>query len=65
LAKAGHDTGAIEDCRSRSIQHTAVRCTELVPTQTRITDEHLKVVYLRIARRWSGLARSYEFADPA
>jgi len=32
---------------------------------TRITDEHLKAVYLRIARQWSGLARSYEFADSA
>jgi hypothetical protein len=32
---------------------------------TRITDEHLKAVYLRIARQWSGLSRSYEFADSA
>jgi hypothetical protein len=30
-----------------------------------ITDQHLKAVYLRIARQWSDLARSYEFADSA
>jgi hypothetical protein len=30
-----------------------------------ITDQHLKAVYLRIARQWSALARSYEFADSA
>src|SRR6516165_12228005 len=31
----------------------------------RITDQHLKAVYLRIAHQWSALARSYEFADCA
>src|SRR5215469_16664388 len=31
----------------------------------RITDPHLKAVYLRIADQWSALARSYEFADSA
>ena len=31
----------------------------------RITDPHLKAVYLRIAHQWSALARSYEFADSA
>ena len=30
-----------------------------------ITDRHLKAVYLRIAKQWSALARSYEFADSA
>ena len=30
-----------------------------------ITDQHLKAVYLRIARQWSALGRSYEFADSA
>jgi hypothetical protein len=30
-----------------------------------ITDLHLKAVYLRIARQWSALARSHEFADSA
>ena len=31
----------------------------------RITDQHLKAVYLRIAHHWADLARSYEFADSA
>jgi hypothetical protein len=30
-----------------------------------ITDQHLKAVHLRIAKQWSALARSYEFADSA
>jgi hypothetical protein len=30
-----------------------------------ITDRHLRIVYLRIAKQWSTLARSYEFAESA
>jgi hypothetical protein len=52
-----------------SILKTAIQCrrqaaeTEIQAAQ--ITDPHLKAVYLRIARQWSALARSYEFADCA
>jgi hypothetical protein len=41
------------------------RAAEVETQAAQITDEHLKAVYLRIARQWSGLARSYEFADSA
>jgi hypothetical protein len=41
------------------------RAAEVETQVAQITDEHLKAVYSRIARQWSGLARSYEFADSA
>ena len=41
------------------------RAAEVETQVAQITDEHLKAVYSRIARQWSGLARSYEFADTA
>jgi hypothetical protein len=41
------------------------RAAEVETQAAQITDEHLKTVYLRIARQLSGLARSYEFADSA
>ena len=41
------------------------QAAEVEVQAARITDPHLKAVYLRIAHQWSALARSYEFADSA
>ena len=52
-----------------SVLKTATDCwrqvAEAENQAAQITDQHLKAVYLRIAQQWSGLARSYEFADTA
>src|SRR5262249_62219370 len=52
-----------------SVLKTATDCwrqaAEAEIQAAQITDRHLKAVYLRIADQWSGLARSYEFADSA
>ena len=52
-----------------SVLKTATHCwrqaAEVENHAAQITDQHLKAVYLRIAQQWSGLARSYEFADTA
>jgi hypothetical protein len=52
-----------------SVLQTATCCwrqaAEAEIRAAQITDQHLKAVYLRIARQWSVLARSYEFADSA
>jgi hypothetical protein len=41
------------------------RAAEAETQAHQISDQHLKAVYQRIAHQWSGLARSYEFADSA
>jgi hypothetical protein len=41
------------------------RAAEAETQAAQISDQHLKAVYQRIAHQWSGLARSYEFADSA
>ena len=52
-----------------SVLKTATYCWRLAAEAeiqaAQFTDQHLKAVYLRIAQQWSGLARSYEFADTA
>jgi hypothetical protein len=52
-----------------SVLETATCCwrqaAEAEIQAAKITDQHLKAVYLRIADQWSALARSYEFADSA
>jgi hypothetical protein len=41
------------------------RAAEAKTQAAQISDQHLKAVYQQIAHQWSGLARSYEFADSA
>ena len=52
-----------------SVLRTAACCrrqaAEAEIRAAKITDQHLKAVYLRIADQWWALARSYEFADSA
>jgi hypothetical protein len=49
----------------KTVTFCSRQAAEVEIQAAQITDQHLKAIYLRIAHRWSVLARSYEFADSA